>query len=95
MEDNKKEVEKQEQNVDNSNETSEDISKLDGISPEGGLVDGHHYGGVKEIDLAKEMKTSFLSYAMSVLVSRALPDVRDAILVISLRISLTLSASKV
>ena len=41
------------------------------------VVDGHHQGGIKEIDLAKEMKTSFLSYAMSVLVSRALPDVRD------------------
>lgn len=77
MEDNKKEVEKQEENVDNSKETSEDISKINEISPEGGLVEGHHYGGVKEIDLAKEMKTSFLSYAMSVLVSRALPDVRD------------------
>ncbi len=32
---------------------------------------------VKEVDLAKEMKTSFLSYAMSVIVARALPDVRD------------------
>ena len=32
---------------------------------------------VKEIDISKEMKTSFLSYAMSVIVSRALPDVRD------------------
>ena len=34
-------------------------------------------GNIKEIDLNKEMKTSFLSYAMSVIVSRALPDVRD------------------
>ena len=33
--------------------------------------------GVREVDLSKEMRTSFLSYAMSVLVSRALPDVRD------------------
>ncbi len=41
------------------------------------VVDGHHLGGVKEIDLSKEMKTSFLSYAMSVIVARALPDVRD------------------
>ncbi|MDD2492382.1 MAG: DNA gyrase subunit A [Bacilli bacterium] len=41
------------------------------------VVDGHHLGGVKEIDLGKEMKTSFLSYAMSVIVARALPDVRD------------------
>ncbi|HNZ77979.1 MAG TPA: DNA gyrase subunit A [Bacilli bacterium] len=32
---------------------------------------------MKEIDLTKEMKTSFLSYAMSVIVARALPDVRD------------------
>ena len=38
---------------------------------------GHHYGTIKEVDLNKEMKTSFLSYAMSVIVSRALPDVRD------------------
>lgn len=34
-------------------------------------------GRVKEINITKEMKTSFLSYAMSVIVSRALPDVRD------------------
>lgn len=32
---------------------------------------------VQEIDLSKEMRTSFLDYAMSVIVSRALPDVRD------------------
>lgn len=36
-----------------------------------------HKHGVKEVDLTKEMKSSFLSYAMSVIVSRALPDVRD------------------
>jgi DNA gyrase subunit A len=34
---------------------------------------------ISEIDLASEMKTSFLSYAMSVIVSRALPDVRDGL----------------
>ena len=37
----------------------------------------NHSGIIKEIDLTKEMNTSFLSYAMSVIVSRALPDVRD------------------
>ena len=36
--------------------------------------------GVQDIDLNSEMKNSFLSYAMSVIVSRALPDVRDDIL---------------
>ncbi len=44
---------------------------------ENNVVDGHHMGGVKEIDLASSMRSSFLDYAMSVIVSRALPDVRD------------------
>ena len=34
---------------------------------------------VKEINITNEMKTSFLNYAMSVIVSRALPDVRDGL----------------
>ncbi len=34
---------------------------------------------VIEVNLTSEMKTSFLSYAMSVIVSRALPDVRDGL----------------
>lgn len=33
----------------------------------------------KEINITTEMKTSFLSYAMSVIVARALPDVRDGL----------------
>lgn len=34
---------------------------------------------VKEVNISQEMKTSFLDYAMSVIVSRALPDVRDGL----------------
>lgn len=34
---------------------------------------------VQEINLSQEMRTSFLDYAMSVIVSRALPDVRDGL----------------
>ncbi|QIZ05953.1 DNA gyrase subunit A [Priestia megaterium] len=34
---------------------------------------------VTEINISKEMKASFLDYAMSVIVSRALPDVRDGL----------------
>lgn len=34
---------------------------------------------VKEVNLNKEMRTSFLDYAMSVIVARALPDVRDGL----------------
>ncbi|WP_091586681.1 DNA gyrase subunit A [Alteribacillus bidgolensis] len=34
---------------------------------------------VTEINIGQEMRTSFLDYAMSVIVSRALPDVRDGL----------------
>ncbi|KGX93667.1 DNA gyrase subunit A [Pontibacillus halophilus JSM 076056 = DSM 19796] len=34
---------------------------------------------VQEINISQEMKTSFMDYAMSVIVSRALPDVRDGL----------------
>ena len=34
---------------------------------------------VKQINISEEMRTSFLDYAMSVIVSRALPDVRDGL----------------
>jgi len=38
-----------------------------------------NYDKVKEINISTEMKNSFLSYAMSVIVARALPDVRDGL----------------
>ncbi|OFI46714.1 DNA gyrase subunit A [Floricoccus penangensis] len=34
---------------------------------------------LKDVNLASEMKTSFIDYAMSVIVARALPDVRDGL----------------
>ncbi|WP_088104615.1 DNA gyrase subunit A [Halalkalibacter urbisdiaboli] len=34
---------------------------------------------VKEINISQEMQTSFMDYAMSVIVSRALPDARDGL----------------
>ncbi|SHE86718.1 DNA gyrase subunit A [Seinonella peptonophila] len=34
---------------------------------------------IEEINISQEMKSSFLDYAMSVIVSRALPDVRDGL----------------
>lgn len=36
-------------------------------------------GKILPIDLRKEMKTSYINYAMSVIVGRALPDVRDGL----------------
>ncbi|MDR2867243.1 MAG: DNA gyrase subunit A [Acholeplasmatales bacterium] len=34
---------------------------------------------VRDVEITQEMKTSFLEYAMSVIVSRALPDIRDGL----------------
>ncbi len=50
---------------------SDDTDLID--SPAGGP------GGYERIDIVDEMKTSYLDYAMSVIVSRALPDVRDGL----------------
>lgn len=38
-----------------------------------------HKPQVQEVNISQEMRTSFLDYAMSVIVSRALPDVRDGL----------------
>ena len=38
-----------------------------------------HGGALKPIEMSQEMKTSFLEYSMSVIVARALPDVRDGL----------------
>ena len=34
---------------------------------------------IESIDIAKEMETSYIDYAMSTIVSRAIPDVRDGL----------------
>ena len=40
---------------------------------------GHTSHGVKVVDISNEVRTSFLSYAMSVIVARAIPDVKDGL----------------
>ncbi len=42
--------------------------------------------GIEDISLAEEVQYSFLEYAMSVIVSRALPDVRDGLKPVTRRI---------
>jgi len=37
----------------------------------------HYIGNIEQHDIVQEMRKSFLDYAMSVIVDRALPDVRD------------------
>lgn len=45
---------------------------------------------VIDVDIEKEMKSSFLAYSMSVIVARALPDVRDGLKPVHRRILYTL-----
>jgi len=40
---------------------------------------GYDHGRIAEVDLQREMEKSYLDYAMSVIVGRALPDVRDGL----------------
>ena len=40
-----------------------------------------------DVNLTSEMKTSFIDYAMSVIVARALPDVRDGLKPVHRRIN--------
>ncbi len=43
------------------------------------IEDGITFDTVQEVDLKKTMETSYIDYAMSVIASRALPDVRDGL----------------
>ena len=45
--------------------------------PEGAVA--VHHGRIEQVDLQLEMQRSYLDYAMSVIVGRALPDVRDGL----------------
>ncbi|NPA91958.1 MAG: DNA gyrase subunit A, partial [Chloroflexi bacterium] len=44
-----------------------------------GIDQDVHVGHVQVIDIEQELKAAYLDYAMSVIVARALPDVRDGL----------------
>ncbi len=48
-------------------------------------------GNIEDIDIRSEMKKSYIDYAMSVIVSRALPDVRDGLKPVHRRIIYSMS----
>ena len=48
----------------------------DGVAAESAPI---HHGRIEQVDLNLEMQRSYLDYAMSVIVGRALPDVRDGL----------------
>jgi DNA gyrase subunit A len=49
----------------------------DGDGGDSGAITG--FGGIEPIEIQEEMERSFLDYSMSVIVQRALPDVRDGL----------------
>jgi DNA gyrase subunit A len=48
--------------------------------------DGGQFDAIQPVDLKKTMETSYIDYAMSVIASRALPDVRDGLKPVQRRI---------
>ncbi len=57
----------------------DDEADLPPEPPEGSPPEGGGGAGTDSITIEEEMRTSYLDYAMSVIVSRALPDVRDGL----------------
>ena len=43
------------------------------------MIEDRIEGDIQDRDIVKEMSESYLNYSMSVIVSRALPDVRDGL----------------
>lgn len=51
-----------------------------------------NYDKLEQVDISREMRTSFLDYSMSVIVQRALPDVRDGLKPVHRRILHSMNA---
>ena len=49
------------------------------MSENGGNIENPNLNRIIPVDIEAEMKQSFIDYAMSVIVDRALPDVRDGL----------------
>ena len=68
-------------NEKNLNNTNENTESTENNSTMGKVID---------VDINREMRKSFLDYSMSVIVSRALPDVRDGLKPVHRRILYTM-----
>src|SRR5690625_7598500 len=64
--------------MDSGENLGADAADLDMVAKTGGQID--------QVDLQLEMQRSYLDYAMSVLVGRALPEVRDGLKTVHLRV---------
>ena len=60
-------------------ETVQEETVVNGDAAKIGTIEQTKYGKMNYISITTEMEKSYLDYAMSVIVSRALPDVRDGL----------------
>ena len=74
--------------IDNINDSSLEDAALNGN------LSGESGGKLINVDINKEMRKSFLDYSMSVITSRALPDVRDGLKPVHRRILYTMFENK-
>lgn len=72
-------------NQDNNDSEVEDI-----LHPDAPVITEAESPRVMQVDLEKEMKKSYMDYAMSVIVGRALPDVRDGLKPVHRRVIYTM-----
>ena len=49
-------------------------------------LEKQEYDRIEQLDINNKVKTSFLNYAMSVIIARALPDARDGLKPVQRRI---------
>jgi len=70
--------------------------EVDEPTPPGGEQSGgdDHAGHIRSINIEDEMRSSYVDYAMSVIVGRALPDVRDGLKPVHRRVLFTMHEMK-
>ncbi len=79
-----------------NNNTTDSLSVVSLGNPHGSIIEGANGGEgtiVRSAYLGKEMQASFLEYSMSVIVARALPDVRDGLKPVHRRILYAMNES--
>ena len=67
------------QPINEPNTSVENIEESEELESKIGTIEKSQYGKMKHTSIIDEMEKSYLDYAMSVIVSRALPDVRDGL----------------
>ena len=80
LEDEEKFEEEETDSEEANDESPVEVSEEEESKEVGNVIEGVEEGikgGLGETEIGSEIKNSFLDYAMSVIVSRALPDARD------------------